>query len=751
MRIFTTIILSFFFLLCAPISKAQEIFVLTPNAWKEYSQGVDYNHTEEWLATKGYEYFIYSGSWTPKQGENYWLYYRYLGLRVWFLVDQGNQMKALREFKSHILTVPEVMALQQDLIFIQPVHFPSGKTLHPVDVMYEIGITSEPKNQTKVWKPDQQEEFKPLAEKLLSSLTSGIKSKDPESEANYYQGEIDKWSNIYFNEVPIPTDLQRKFNQLKNQFGDPGNGFTKNDGFHKNDKRGKKGDGHSDGTNTDGTNTDGTNTDGTNTDGTNTGRTGSRGSEGIWDLGLPIKANFSKWFQLLFRELVRYLQIEELTKKALLVAYMIAPELIENCAEFFSKVQQLMSIRELDKFLDVAAEIYMNLDKYLGYLRQAHDLLTSQALQDIVDQLDWENIDLDDIVNAAEKIKLDDILNAADKFGLPPEAIKAFEFLDQTIGAGEFTLGSLSNMTKEQLRQGFTNAMKTVVVDQFNQRIGSKYGLDFNGFWDCVEQKKCEDWLKRQGTSLATRYLPRTVSVAVPHLLNGNYEQAAKQSIIHGLGKVPHLNKVDIEGLYDNLKSGNYEEAVRGLADSYFPGFSEYEQLVRDVLAGKPVDRIVAKKAISSFLKKAGANEVAEYFSEYGLEFYELVTQHNLKIDISLALQKMDLSQLEIEQVIEEGAKAWTRVLLDQMAKTNGFSDPAAREALLAGQVTNAIELQMNAGYAGSIDYKSLVSQLIQHSTNRLLLLRALHQLSKDEIPLTRDELEYKLINYRLR
>ena len=389
--------------------------------------------------------------------------------------------------------------------------------------------------------------------------------------------------------------------------------------------------------------------------------------------------------------------------------------------------------------LDIVADIYLKLDDYLKYLKQAYALVTSGDLQSLVDKIDWN------------KVKLDKVLEVADKTGvLPSEVKKTLEQVNKYLPIKDLDFGAIKDFDTDKLKGHLVKGMKEFTVDRVNQQVGDKIGIDFRGLlMECAEGKKenCEVWVKQQMKGVVAKNMPKSASIAFNELMEGDLEAAATKTIQHNLQKLSGFQSFNVETLYQNLKDQNFEEAIKTIGKSQLYRFGNYETIAQKVIEGDTLTKEDMKAALKVALTDMGAKEIADYL-DAGLDAYEIVTKNNLVAALKNGLQIVHFSPEAIEQFLKEGAKAAPAALFASLSNELGFSNPDAKAALMQGDIDKAIELQMQSGDIRPIDYAAVADKLKQYTTNRTILIRALHQLAKDSIK--KKDIEDLLIQYRI-
>ena len=314
------VLLTFFLLSVWQTTTAKEIIVFTPNAWQEFARGYPDKNVEDWLARKGHQYIVYSKPWKPARGQQHWLYYRYLDLRVWFITSPSRQLSDYNAFKNELMSLSKVRNAPYK-VSIRKVTFEEGITIMPVDVLYEIGERANHQEEQQNWKEQQQDELSTLEDRILAATVH------PESDANYFEEQKGKLEDWHFG-MPL-GELGDEIQKIRDRHGIKGRKFNPSGGNEGTGQQSNTGQpnrqGQSGNDSAKGDKTNGQD------DGSMNGEKGGKSNKGGGGIGgkLPIKVKFSKWFQVLVQEVLTYFKIKELSEKILFVAYLVAPDLVE--------------------------------------------------------------------------------------------------------------------------------------------------------------------------------------------------------------------------------------------------------------------------------------------------------------------------------------------------------------------------------------------------------------------------------------
>lgn len=667
---------------------AKEYFVFQPQAYKTFTEPTrdKYKNFEDWAAKKGIKWETYAKEFCPDKNNLLWVYYRSPdSLRVWFRVnDPDEQYMALQSLNT-LLNNPSIRPYSK-YVAIRPVTFVEGECL----------------------KPGRMQDFI-LVAKPAEKVTDGVirKLKDPTEEqlrelqgmAADLKGQLEKVApgkaaelrnKFGLNNIPSPGEDFTNFD-LK------GDEETKEPEEIKSQKNGKNDQGQAKKHNDKG--------------------------EGNGIGGVLPDVGFARWFQTVAKLLATYYGIKNLAEQWLLVAYAIAPELFEQVGSFLAKLQHMTTPKTLEDFLDAAADIYNNLEKYLNYFIKAYQLLTSGDFSDLMKDL--------------SKMPVGDILKNAGKLGVLPDKVN--KSLNAMSGHFDFNISDLSHLTEQQMKQQLLqkvkqrmltaaeNFAKDKVIDQ-TKKLTSKLpiGIDVKGWYNCARQGNCKDQAKREAESILSQKLPAELKPALNPISNGDYKGAAKQLAIDQINKRTGIAPSMLDQMFNRVRQNDVAGAIRTIGKSQLYRFGDYKDIAERIMNGEVQDKEAAAKALGAYLRNIGQNAAADAIEVYGPEAVEKIMSGHLQNTVKSALSGLNLPPAVVNAFVHRNGEKAVEKLKEEVAIGMGFTDPAAKKALIEGRLDEAVRLQSLSGGWGEITLKEKAKHYKRVVSNRAYLTKAL-------------------------
>jgi hypothetical protein len=678
--------LSHFLLAATP----REYFVFTPQAYNTFAQPVtgQYYDFEHWATSKKLNFRPSSGDFCPGSNGLLWVYYRSPDqLRVWFRVSSTEEQSQAITVLNAILEQPALRPYRK-YAMVLPVTFVDGQCLKPGSMQDGVFVTGL-----------AQTEAQKAMEKAFDNSTANM--NELQRAAQKLKEQIDKLS-------PGDIDKIRKNHGL-NKIPSPGTDFTNFDFPGDGDEQIEGG----------------KDTDG---DGEAQKGSGSSGKNGIG--GVLPDVGFARWFQTLAKLLATYYGIKGLCEQWLMIAYAIAPELFEQVGSFLAKIQHLTTPRTLEDFLDAAADIYNNLEKYLQYFIKAYELLSSGDFQSLMDDL--------------KNMKASTILEQAGKVGaLPKEMTNAINVMK---GEFDFNFNDLAGLTQQQmqqkLRQKAMEKMRSIAerrakdlivsnVDKIASRLPVK--VDVSGWYDCARKKDCTEQAKQEAKSIMRQKMPKELQPYVEQIANGDYKGAARQAAYDQIKRRSGIDPSLIGPVFDRLKNNDLAGAIRAIGKDQLHRFGSYQEVAAQIMDGHtPTGKQsieTAARAMGYYLRQIGHPDAANAVERYGPMAVEEAMTGKMRESVRASLT--GLSPDVINAFIYKNGEKGVEKLKDMAAIQMGFTDPDARKALLEGRLDEAVRLQAKTGTWGEVSLKKSAREFKQVVANRASLTKYLVETAK--------------------
>jgi len=482
------------FLILAKTYSPSGDFLVGPSALEEFAP-VPYQGQEPfpvWLAK--HNGHPIKKEWCPAENERHYVVYRYRNFRLWFgpFNNFTEQETALNKLKL-LIQDPRFQERIEDTR-VHGVTFIPGHCLKPGKYQTDGTIVlSLPVDKLK-----NVNELIAKFENKLNGLQN-LPFERSQLTLSQLQGEIMK-ANNYIEELIKIAQLQdphiaAKIDALRTKYNITGS----ENGSDNGSKDGSK--------------------DGTSSKG--------GGRKGIFNIG----SSFSSWFTTMLEFIAEYLGIKYISEKALLLAYIIAPDLFEEIGTFLVRLQHLITPKSLDSFLNALSDIYLRAKQIMGALHQVHQLLSDP-----------------DFLELVEKIDLQSALNELERYHL----LKQPGWLKEINAFLPLSLFSIDNLKNFQIS---SQKLQSFVVKAGKQ--GLKRGLqeanipflrnlDIDGLFTAFENKDFKGWLKTESLRAYTEFVParlKQYDKAIEVLLNGDFEKVVEEVLIQDLSRYAHIEE----------------------------------------------------------------------------------------------------------------------------------------------------------------------------------------------------------------
>jgi hypothetical protein len=676
---------------------------------------------DEFAAQHGGTPLPAGGTWCPP--EQNWVAYRYLGLRYWFQVPLSRSAESMvDDLKARVNTDRELRAdFEKGVIRIYKYSFAKGQCVPMAELM-----TDPSGNNGKQEAAALEKEINGLGDKLGKAKKSSDKAGKSDAP-----GDLDKaWGDMRDAEVGlmagsiiVDEEGQEIFNELRRKYGMPPPGTHLPDGilppgeiwkvFAPDMKNGPfEEDGE--------LNTQtpvGPDGKPIAQQGEDKDDSSSKGMKGPF----KVKTPFAKWFVVVVKLVARYFGLEQLGNRILFVAYLVAPEIFDACASFLAKCQQALTPNGLGDFLDKVADVYLAIESFIPYLKQAYELLHDGNLQSLMDHVDWEKFNLGKTLDALEKVKVlpKDKLDKIREFA-PIDIINGNAFSDPNA-----------------LRQNIQNYAIDKAFEQADKGLG-KIGLSVSGLKGCINASDKSDcalsWAKDQSARAATAHIPglRNHYEAIRLTMENKPKEALESAVLNELTNRTGLPMGKIQKLYETLERGDLKEFVLSGAELGLFKTARCEEIsasaIQAIRNGQATDEMIKEAAICG-AEIMGSKRATKYIDpawDLGKGMADDIRQHgsigawaeremtNWKSKIKSELKSRGFDDKQISDWL---LGAGATVLQDQLRKqlaVLGFNAPGAVDAIIAGDLEQAIDLQMQYQKGSPVPLKEKAQQMRQ-------------------------------------
>ncbi len=720
----------FFAFLLSPLSEvaAQEYYFLGDKGFNALlSPSLSRMYPDEFANKYGGVALPNTGTWHPPV--QHWVVYRYLGLRYWFEVTpprSSDQMLQLLE--GYIASNTAMQAeYERGTIRAYAHTFAKGQVVSVNDLMVD------PENGEGKKHADELRQGLAGLERLLNQADgkAGQAERDgsPTGMEKAWEEMREAEIGLFMNGLIADARGVEIANKLRNQYKMPppgtnpsGPGMLPPDEIiaalaseMRNGPFGEEGNGFNEQVMTD--------KHGKPIAGKKDLEDGNKGRKRPFNVKTP----FAKWFTVVMQNIARYFGVEQLANRILFVAYMVAPEIFDACASFLAKCQLALTPKNLNDFLDKIADVYLSIEGMLPYLKKAYDLLHDGNLQELVKHIDWTKFDLGATLDVLGKAKV-----------VPPETLnKIRQFVPIEIFSGK-VLTNPELLREKVLSYGIDQA-----VVQVDKGL-SKFGVSIAGLKGCINAKDKEacalDWTKNQAANLATSKIPglRNHREAINLLMGNKPKEAFKVALLNELAARAGIPIHQTRKLYEALERGDLKEFV--LSGAEIGAFKQTKcqslsnAVIQDIRSGRASEATIREAAIcgAELLgnKHVTPQRVADGW-DIGKHMANSIRDHDSigawaeaeinrwKNTMRAELKALGYDDLQIKNVMMGTGALVLQDQLKKQLKVLGFDAPGAVEAVIAGDLERAIDLQMQKGIGSPVPLKEKLKQM-----GRLLDLR---------------------------
>jgi len=696
---------------------SQEIFIFHTNAYREYAKVIESPSIWQWIDDMGYtnDTKTFTDNFCPEPDNLHWVRYFHVasGLVIWFRVLPSEQAEAMLLFEKEFLNHPKITPYRNEIV-ITPVTIQRGVCLRTAEIAQIIKgyvALQDQKNSASRELQSQLRKLKDVIEHWRKEIEN---PKTGEARINKIIEDIEKAARqIEKAKKGLGGGLSETFDKIRHEAGLPdGNGRILSDGHAGPGQMGKE-DGNSGGKN-----------------------------KGLGDL--PIPSSIPRWVQLAHKialKVIGYIYgvpwLKDAVYKALMLSYMIAPDIVEAVDSFYARIHDLMYPDDFEDLMNSATDVYLKARKYIEFLDALYNIYQSNGFQELLNG----NFDFETLGNLPLTTVLDLLDKSLDKagMGIPDDVKKVLDAVFQGINFKDIKNIDVKKMQDWALKQA---EKKGIEMAEKKLSEVTNMPIDARGFMDCIKTHKCEEWAKKQGKSVVERAVPEKYKPYVNDIIDGDYKRAAQNFVYDEVRNHLGIDPRQLEQAWGLIRSNEYKAAVRLLAADYKHKFGACQGLVDQVLQDENCPEATAKEAITCLLRTAGKSEAAEAIDQYGLDTYEYMVKGRLQKDLKDGLEKIkNLDPKIIEKILSRSAEAGMIQLSHQMLEDYlGFTNNAAREAFLRGDIKEAIRLQMEAGGWQEIDYREVASSYADYLERRAFFLEAL--LRNLKIPVSKEEFE---------
>lgn len=306
----------------------------------------------------------------------------------------------------------------------------------------------------------------------------------------------------------------------------------------------------------------------------------------------PLPGYFSEWFVRTIRIIgeIFFPKLTKLIERALVAAYLVAPELFDRVASILGQLQDALTPDKLDRILDDATWI-------AGMALELYDY--SKAILDIMSDPNF--------LELVKHLKVEHALKALKTVGvsLPPQ-VETF--------LGAVVPGNFSELTRELFEKNVKRYAVKYAAREALKRSGVRVLKDLdpekayeaikNGKFDQFVKNEIKNEIKKQASKYAGRY-----GEAAQLAIDGKIAEATKRGIAIEVQRQTGLPVEDIEKMYNRLERGdiNTDEVLKNAAA---------EAARRALLkAGLPPE------IINAFAKNGAAGVVSALAAKKGINF----------------------------------------------------------------------------------------------------------------------------------
>jgi len=440
------------------------------------------------------------------------------------------------------------------------------------------------------------------------------------------------------------------------------------------------------------------------------------GLEGLF----PASYSFSKWFAMTVDLLMDYFLpgVKSYVEKALVLAYMIMPEVVDRIASTLAKIQDQITPNNIDNALNQVADV----------VQFAYELYKDlQKLQNLMADPDF--------ITLLSEVKLDKAVDILKKAGVPIGGCSFCGCFD--IRNGQDFSENMGNCMKDKLKEEVLTQ-----ADKYLKRSGIPVleNLNTRAFNDLLKDKDWEKFTRTQTKSLVCPLVPAAYRNDCNAFVDGNYKPAIKSVIAKTIHDKTGVDVDRMAGVIETMEQRDYKKALKEAA-KLIP-VARYNELLGKNKA--TIDRLIdsgseaeIRSTMEDFLKKTiddGLLNSAVGSGAYLLE--RVVRGQELELDNGLRAalkRKYNLDPASIENLLSGKADSITSILKSGVKKM-GITDPGALEAFAKGEYEHAMDLQIEFLKNQDFDQKGQVAYISQKTKNKKEMLNVFGEALKEEL-----------------
>ena len=328
---------------------------------------------------------------------------------------------------------------------------------------------------------------------------------------------------------------------------------------------------------------------------------------------IPVTKAFSRWFATLVEMFLDYLQITELVKKIVTLAYLVAPDIINNIASELAELQRELTspvngaLDKISKVAEIAWNIYND-------LKNLHSLIQEEGFKELLNETS-----IGDALNVLNEHTNKYGFDITGKLGKPFQQVK-----------GLLNCVSGSGIDDECFKNQFMNTFSDTAVKHIPglERLGispSQIKGLLNGEYTLAELGV------EVGKEQICNALPiKRYDSACHDLLNGDVKGAALNIAEAEIGKVLGVNPTEIRQLMQAIEDGDEMEAIKVVGLKILNDNVKsacvtdlIEKNIDDVLSGKSLNKEDAVEALEAILCKVHGREQARSIVRAGKDVHE--------------------------------------------------------------------------------------------------------------------------------
>ena len=284
----------------------------------------------------------------------------------------------------------------------------------------------------------------------------------------------------------------------------------------------------------------------------------------------PASYSFSKWFATLVDivlDIVDYVycsgQCRQYLEKALTLAYMIMPDVMDRIASTLAKMQDKITPDNVDDALNQVSDVVRYAKMLYDDLKKLESLLNNPNFNELLTEMDLQGA-----------------LDKLDKYGLETGKVrKACNYIPCEL----ISIKNIQNIDK--YTDKIEKWVKDKAVDELVNQSGKflkKSGipvlenLDPGAFRDLYKDKDWEKFSRTQAEKMFCPNVPARYGGDCETFISGDYKGAAISAVSNAIEEQTGLSAVGIQNLICSLEKGEYEKALREAAKIPLRKYGDY-------------------------------------------------------------------------------------------------------------------------------------------------------------------------------